>query len=309
MRLEERVNTFGTYLKNKYGSRTFRIGLSTGYPCPHRSKNGGCIFCLPDTYTDITGSKPSLSEQIAVMKEKVSNGSSSLKYLAYFHHETSTSGDIAVLKQLFNEALLHSGVVGLALSTRPDFINSEILKILEELNKEVFVEIGMQSVHHKSLAFLQRGHTFGETKQAIELCADYGFNLGVHLIVGIPGETMEDMLETVAYINSNKHINYVKLHNLVAYKGTALAEHKDISLLNLDEYIQIIGVIISHFRQDLVIDRFFTSNVNRTGLALNPFPGNKRVWTNRLLNYFNEHDILQGQDYNPPTVTNSGKIH
>ncbi len=297
-RLEERVNTYGDYLKKRYGKRTFRIGLSLHQECPHRLDNGGCIFCLTESFTDlIQKEKPDPEKQLEILIPKLKKNCGDVKLLAYFQDNTSTSGNVQQLKQIFTKTLKHIEISGLIISTRPDFLNEEIMEMLKGLPGDVFLEIGLQSIHQKSLDLLNRGHNMTDFARAVKLSEEYKIETGVHLILGIPGETLNDILETISYLNSLDAVSQIKFHNLVVYEGTPLASYPQEfreAIPHLEDYIALIGNVLPHVRGNRVISRLFTSNVNRTNLTLNPFPGIKRDWLNRLTAYLNDNDIIQG---------------
>ena len=306
-RLEERVNTYGSYLKRRYGVRTFRIGLSINRDCPHRKKSGGCIFCSPESFTDrrLAGNLE-VKQQIETLLPDIRQGCGRVALLAYFHNETSTAGELDYLKHIFSETLKHNEIKGLIISTRPDYLNKDIMEMLKELKGDIFLEIGLQSIHQESLDFLKRGHTVQDFAAAAELCSRYDIETGVHLIIGIPGETREHMIRTVNYLNNLEIVRQIKFHNLVVYKNTELSGYsREIldSIPDIEEYIATLAIVLQHTRSDKVISRLFTSNVNRDGRALNSFPGLKRSWLNRLSGYLNENDIIQGTatgvPYNP----------
>ncbi|MCK4311649.1 MAG: radical SAM protein, partial [Candidatus Cloacimonetes bacterium] len=182
-------------MKHKFGTRVFRVGLSTGIKCPHRIKTGGCIFCNPETFTgEYQTRNLSIKEQLKDAVPRIKESCGDVKLLAYFQDDTSTAGDIDLLKKKFKEALSHPEIIGLVISTRPDYVNDKIVELLCSFDVPVTIEIGMQSIHNKSLKFLNRGHTFKQVEKAVELCGNAGLTIGVHLIMGIPGESFENML-------------------------------------------------------------------------------------------------------------------
>ncbi len=314
MQLDEHINTYGSFLRKKYGHRVFKAGVSTGIQCPHRDESGGCIFCLPETYNDISIEHDippihQLEQIIPKIKKGTKVGSNNKpSFLAYFHSGTATAGDRRVLEYKFLNALKYKEVCGLVISTRPDYIDEEILSILNNLPGDIYLELGLQSIHNKSLKFLNRGHEFSEIEKALELCDKYQVRTGVHLILGIPGEDKADLMETISYVNGKKIISEVKLHNLVVYQRTPLAgysqEIRDM-IPEFEEYIELLGITISFLRPDIVIGRLFTSNVKGNNQALNSFRyivkncryGVKRDWMNRLVHYLKENNIIQGIHY------------
>ncbi len=281
-------------MKEKYHKKVFKIGLSMGEICHHRKNNGGCIFCLPETFTDNIKSK-SISEQIDYLLPKMKKHSDI--FVAYFQDETSFDLDFEIFKTKIKSVLNYDEIKEITISTRPDVLKIKHLDFLSELNFDVNIEIGVQTVNDESLRFLNRGHTFSDIKNAINILKNYDFRIGTHLILGIPNETFEDNLNTINYLNS-QNIDEIKIHNLVAYKGTKLGKmisNSEVELLNFDGYLGLLAKIIPYIKSEIVISRLFTSNVNRTGTAIKSFPGYKKDWMNKLVHLMNEKDIFQGQ--------------
>ena len=311
-RLEYRIFTYSTYLKQRFGKRVFRVGLSTGIPCPHRIKTGGCIFCDPETFTgEYQSSDFNIKEQLQDAIPRIKENCGDVALLAYFQDDTSTAGDIDVLKRKYEQALSHPEVIGLVISTRPDYVNDEVVKLLSSFDVPVTIEIGMQSIHDKSLEYLNRGHTFDDTKKAIEICGEAGLEVGIHLIMGINRETFEDMLKTIKYISSDHYIKQVKFHNLVVYKNTKLAEmisNNEASIYEIPKYIETLAKLLPYLRGDIVISRLFTSNIRRSQVTLGDFTGNKTKWMNELRKYIYENNIVQGSETKIEYIFDSIKI-
>ncbi len=293
--LEQRIYTYSTFLEKKFGRKVFRIGLSTGIKCPNRIDNGACIFCNPETFTGEYQSKNlSIEKQLEDGIPRIKKSCGDVGLLAYFQDETSTAGDIKFLRNKFSKALSHPEILGLIVSTRPDFVDTKIVEMLLSFNVPVTIEIGMQSVHDKSLDFLNRNHNFSQTRKAIELCGEAGLDVGVHLIIGIPNESFNDVLQTIKYVSSNNFIKQVKFHNLVVYKNTKLAEMKNINSLSLDEYIDILSELIPFLRRDIMISRLFTSNIRKSQIAKGNYEGSKPEWLNKLRLKLIEKKYYQG---------------
>jgi hypothetical protein len=295
-RLEERIYTYSNYLKQKFGRKIFRVGLSTGIPCPHRHNSGGCVFCDPHTFTgDYVRKKLTIQQQLQQAIPKIKKSCGDVGLMAYFQDETSTAGNLTELRQKFSAALVHPEVYGLVLSTRPDFLDVETVKMLKQLSKPVTIEIGLQSIHNSSLEFLNRGHTFQQAHAAIELSGKYGLEVGVHLIMGIPGENFSNMLETVKYVSQNDNIKQVKFHNLVVYKGTKLAHMlKTKDIISIDNYIDILANLLAYLKGNKVVARLFTSNIAGSQIAIGDLHGNKTKWMNWLRKKMIARKIIQG---------------
>ena len=241
-RLEYRIFTYSAYLLNKFGKKVFRVGLSTGKKCPHRSESGGCIFCNPNTFTGEYQSRNlSIDDQFKDAIPRIKEACGDVQLLAYFQDETSTYGDIEFLKSKYDQALSHPEIIGLVVSTRPDYINKEVIELLASYKVPVTIEIGLQSIHNRSLDFLNRGHTFEQAENSIRMCGEAGLTVGVHLILGIPNETFDDMQQTMQWVSSNQFIKQVKFHNLVVYKNTKLAEMKNVPVYKIEDHIKNLG--------------------------------------------------------------------
>ncbi len=299
-KLGDRIFIYSDYLKQKYGKRMFRVGLSTGVECPHRLNTGGCVFCDPETFTGkYQNSDLSLQEQLEIAIPLIRSKCGDVALLAYFQDDTSTAGNPGKLKEIYQTAVDHDEIEGLIISTRPDYINREIISILSEFDLPVTIEIGLQSIHQKSLDYLNRGHDLSAVEKAIRLCAEAGIEVGVHLIFGIPGETFQDMKDTIEYVSQNSAIRSVKFHNLVIFKNTKLQEmwkEEKFKLLTVDDYIKLLGQLLPFLRGDIYITRLFTSNIRKDQVILGKFTGNKTKWLNWLRKYIYKNDIIQGSE-------------
>lgn len=291
------------------------MGLTTGFGCMHREITGGCFFCLPETFTDEGESnsnnicwEESVSKQIDLTVAKIRKGTGISgkergSFLGYYQVGFTALLGLDELNKIYDTTLRHKEIAGLIVSARPDEIDDETMMLLKRLQGDVYLELGMQTVNRKGLEFLGRNQQSSDMDNALQFCKKYGFSVGVHLIIGIPGESISDIMATIDYVNNRREIKEVKLHNLVVYKGTELSRCPQ-KMLNsipcLEDYIELLGIVIAHLRQDIVISRFFTSNIKGNNIALNPFSGVKRDWLNRLTEYLNEKNIVQGMNYPIP---------
>lgn len=296
--LDERIFMYSGWLLQRFGHKVFRVGLSTGITCPHRVATGGCIYCNPATFTgEYQEQNLSVAQQLTVAVPRIKASCGDVKLLAYFQDETSTAGDPEYLMQCYQTALAHPDVEGLVVSTRPDAMQSAVMEYLAQLEVPVTVEIGLQSIHDASLKWLNRGHGFAQAAQAIEYCHDLGLQVGVHLIVGIPGESREMMQQTVQWVSTNPAIDQVKFHNLVIYRHTALAAiaaEQGLHPLGIPAYVPLLATLLTHLRGDIPVLRLFTSNVRRNQVSVGRYDGAKTKWMSMLRNYMNENDLVQG---------------
>jgi radical SAM protein (TIGR01212 family) len=271
-----------------------KIGLSTGIQCPQRIQNTPCIFCEPTTFmSDFFENTTSIPANNDILYQ-INHLANKLKklnihsFIAYFQDNTSLYGDIDYLISLFKVADMHPDILELIISTRPDYIDKIILNKLLEINKPVTVEIGVQTVNDKSLAYLNRGHTQQDNQNTMDLLSTFPFRVGAHIILGIPSESILDINNTIEWINKTTIIKEIKLHHLAVYKNSVLAKKIDINdIIDLDTYIELLIYFLKEIRDDIVISRLFTSNLNRHNIMINNFPGVKREWMNKLANRLN----------------------
>lgn len=304
--IEERVYTFSKKYKEKYGHRVFKLGLSTGIPCPHKLNNKGCSFCVDNTFIEnqlsqIKEIKHQIDFLIKKISSKINKTEKDLGYIAYFQDNTSSYGDTNLLFNKFNQAVKHPKILEIIISTRPDYINTEFLEMIKNLNKPVTIEIGIQSIHNENLELYNRGHTQNDNVNAIELLQKFNINTGAHLIIGSPYDIADNNLktiETIKWVNRQLIIKDVKLHHLAVFTDAYLKDSIDISkIINLETYLKTLVAIIKILRPDISISRFFTSNLNQHQKMLNDFPGIKKIWLNRLKDLLNQENIYQGQCY------------
>ncbi len=300
--IEQRINTFSHYYKQKYGRKIFKIGLSTGLECPQRINNNPCLFCDPMSFIDQHSKKQeTITKQIDYLAKKLMSQYGDIGLIAYFQDNTSTYGDLDYLAELFIEADNHALISELLISTRPDYIYQELLDVIKMLKHEVTVELGIQSKHLKSLQFLNRNHTPDDNISALNLLKKNHIRTSAHLILGIPGESKKDILQSVQFLTENG-VSEIKFHHLVVYKNTGLAEIYNPDLwksayCSFDEYIDLISEIVQYINPEIVISRFFTSNISCKKDALNQFSGTKKIWINQLTKILNEKNIFQGLLY------------
>jgi len=297
MRLEDLILTYSKSMKAIHGCKVFRVGLSTGVRCPHRAV-GGCIFCNPASFRgQYQTENNSIEKQLATGKQIIKANSKAKKFIAYFQDETSTAGDAEMLKAMFEQAASDPEIVELVISTRPDYIDEHTFELFKNIKIPVKLEIGLQSIHDHSLNFLRRGHSFADSERAITLCGKHGISVGVHLIMGICGESFAEMKETIDWITGRKEIMEIKFHNLVIYEGTELAEmwkRQEVKQMPINDYIEILSELLPYVREDIVISRLFTSNILHNDLALVIMEGNKTKWMNRLRLKLEEKKYQQG---------------
>ena len=244
--------SFNKYLKDKFGQKVYKISLDGGFTCPNRDGKAGtrgCIFCSKGGSGDFAESREmSITEQIE-----------SGKYIAYFQAFTNTYAPVEILRQKYEEAINHPDIVALSIATRPDCLGDDVLRLLDEMNKikPVFVELGLQTIHQKSAKYIRRGYDLSVYDKAVRDLKKIGVNVVVHVILGLPNESENDMLETVKYV-CESGANGIKLQLLHVIDGTDLAKDYEKGLfktLEFDEYVNLIVKCVKIIPKDIVIHR------------------------------------------------------
>lgn len=255
--------SFNKYLKDKFGQKVYKISLDGGFTCPNRDgKTGtkGCIFCSKGGSGDFAENREmSITEQIESGKKKVEKKIKSGKYIAYFQAFTNTYAPVETLRQKYEEAINHPDIVALSIATRPDCLGDDVLRLLDEMNKikPVFVELGLQTIHQKSAKYIRRGYDLSVYDKAVRDLKKIGVNVVVHVILGLPNESENDMLETVKYV-CESGANGIKLQLLHVIDGTDLAKDYEKGLfktLEFDEYVNLIVKCVKIIPNDIVIHR------------------------------------------------------
>lgn len=255
--------SFNKYLKDKFGQKVYKISLDGGFTCPNRDgklDTRGCIFCSRGGSGDFAESRDmSITEQLENGKKRVEKKIKNGKYIAYFQAFTNTYAPIEALRQKYAEAIDHPDIVALSIATRPDCLGKDVLRLLDEINKTkpVFVELGLQTIHPKSAKYIRRGYDLSVYDKAVKDLKKIGVNVVVHVILGLPNESEEDMLETVKYV-CESGANGIKLQLLHVIDGTDLAKDYEKGLfktLEFDEYVKLIVKCVEIIPKDIVIHR------------------------------------------------------
>lgn len=260
---DKRYHTFDYEMKKIFGEKAIKLSIDGGFTCPNRDGTiglEGCIFCSERGSGDFTSHwSKSITQQINEQKEFMSRKWKSNTYIAYFQNYTNTYDTVENLRKKYYEALSCKHIKSLAIATRPDCINDEILGLLEEINKKttLWIELGLQTTNDKSANFLRRGYNTEQFEKCFKLLKDKNIPTVVHLIFGIPGESKKDMLNSVKYIS---HLNPwgVKIHMLHVLKNTVLAsfyEDNQFKLLSSEEYVELVCDSLELFSPDTVIHR------------------------------------------------------
>lgn len=267
--------SFNKYLKEKFGQKVYKISLNAGFTCPNRDgkiDTRGCIFCSKGGSGDFAEeSSKSITEQIESGKKRVEKKIKNGKYIAYFQAFTNTYAPIEVLREKYYEALNHPDIVALSIATRPDCLGENVIKLLDEINKikPVFVELGLQTINEESARYIRRGYDLSVYDEAVKKLKKIGVNIVVHIILGLPNETKEDMLKSVDYV-CKSGANGIKLQLLHIIKGTDLAQDYEKGLfktLEFDEYVKLIKECVKIIPDDIVIHRLTGDGAKKDLLA------------------------------------------
>lgn len=251
------------YLRERFGCKVYKISLNGGFTCPNRDgtlDTRGCIFCSAGGSGDFAESPElSITQQIEKGKERVKNKIKSGKYIAYFQAFTNTYAPVETLRKKFSEAIKHPDIVMLSVATRPDCLPEEVIELLKELNetKPVCVELGLQTIHEKSAEYIRRGYKLDCYDDAVKRLKAAGIEVVCHIILGLPGETKSDMLQSVDYA-CKSGIDGIKLQLLHVLRDTDLAkdyEEGKFNVLTMDEYLDILKSCLEIIPKNVVIHR------------------------------------------------------
>ncbi|MBR6392861.1 MAG: TIGR01212 family radical SAM protein [Eubacterium sp.] len=257
-----KYTTLNSYLKERFGCKVYKLAIDGGFTCPNRDGTlgtRGCIFCSKGGSGEFAqSSKLSITEQLEKGKALVENKTKDGKYIAYFQAFTNTYAPVSELRKKYYEAVEHPDTVALSIATRPDCLPDRVLELIKEINqiKPVFVELGLQSIHKKTSDYIRRGYELEVYDKAVEKLHNIGVNVVTHLIIGLPGETEKDMLESVEYVC--RVTDGIKLQLLHVLEGTDLAEEYRqgrVKTLSLEEYAEIIKKCVEIIPESVVIHR------------------------------------------------------
>ena len=258
-----RYHAYNFYLRNLFGHRVQHVSINGGFTCPNVDGTvaiGGCVFCDNRSFSPSRrGPRQPVTEQIDEGVRRIKLRYKVDEFLAYFQPATNTYAPVDVLRPLFTEALSHPQVVGLVIGTRPDCVPDDVLDLLEELAADHYlaVEYGVQTSHDRSLDWMNRGHHYDVFLDAMQRSRGRGFEIGAHVILGLPGESRADMLATAAEM-TRVGVDVIKMHNLYAVKGTPYGEQVaagELSVMELDDYISTLVDFLELLPSTCVVQR------------------------------------------------------
>lgn len=265
--MERRYNSFGAYIKKRFGATVYKVNVDAGFTCPNRDGTvgtSGCIYCNNDSFRP-NSCRPTLS-----VRAQIANGIAYIrkrykaqKFLVYFQPYTNTYAPVDELERLYLQALSDPSVIGLAIGTRPDAVDSEKIALLQSLAEKYFIliEYGMQSMHDRTLEFIRRGHDYNTFLDAIALTKNRGISVGAHIIVGFPTETRAEML-LMADELSCLPIGFLKIHQLQVIKDTPLEiiyRQSPFPVFAYDEYLDFVAEFLERLSPGIVLQRLFAT--------------------------------------------------
>lgn len=302
---EKPYHSLDYMLRERFGEKVYKVTLNGGMSCPNRDgKLGtrGCIFCSAGGSGDFAAdSSLSITEQIDRQISILSAKRPIHKYIAYFQAFTNTYAPVEYLEKIFTEALSHPGIAALSIGTRPDCLGKDVVTLLSRLNRQkpVWVELGLQTIHEKTAAYIRRGYPLSCFEDAVKRLRSEDIEVIVHTILGLPGESTQDILNTMEYLN-HQDIQGIKLQLLHVLRGTDLASDYEKGLFctyERDEYISLVISCLEHLRPDMVIHRITGDGPN--DLLIAPlWASRKREVLNLLHHQMKENHNYQGRQTN-----------
>ena len=310
-------NSLVRLFREKYGGRIQKVSVNAGFTCPNRDGEityGGCIYCNNESFT------PSYCNADESVYQQIESGIEFMnfryrkanRFLAYFQSFSNTYAPLSKLKSLYEEALSHPKIHGLAISTRPDCLNNSIIDYLSQLSKSkiILVEIGIESCYDDTLLKINRGHSFAKTMNAFEMLSGRGLHVGGHLMFGLPGESKDQMLEEVNII-SGLPLDSIKFHQLQIIKNTKMQKYyldnkNEFDLFEKDEYIDFIVSFIERLNPAIAIERFVSEVPPRYKIAPDWGLIRSDILIQQIEKRFFELDTWQGKLYNNKEAT--GKL-
>lgn len=288
----ERYFSISNYFKQTFGEKTIKLSLDAGFTCPNRDGTlgtGGCAFCSSSGSGEFASS---ISEQIELLSEKWPHA----RHIAYFQNHTNTYAPVPVLRKYYYDALSDSRIDGIAIATRPDCLGEDVLNLLEEINREHFlwVELGLQTIHPKTSEAMGIGYSLDTFHEAITELHRRGIRTVVHVILGLPGESRQDMFDTVSYV-ARVHPFGIKLHMLNIVRGSRLYDMMPdyVPFQSIEEYCELVVDLLEIIPEDITVHRL-TADTQRGLLVAPEWSYRKRTILNRINLRLKERNTRQG---------------
>nr|WP_297873811.1 TIGR01212 family radical SAM protein [uncultured Blautia sp.] len=296
--------SFDYMLKERFAGKVYKVALNGGMTCPNRDGtlgNRGCIFCSAGGSGDFAGNRQdSITRQIDLQVEKLREKRHASSFIAYFQAYTNTYAPVEYLRSIYTEAISHPDIVAVSIGTRPDCLGNDVLDLLEELNRQkpVWVELGLQTIHEKTASYIRRGYPLSCFEEAVTNLRKRNLEVIVHTILGLPGETNEDILETIEYLN-HRDIQGIKLQLLHVLKGTDLAADYlagKFSVYSMEEYLNLVMECLEHLSPDIVVHRL-TGDGPKDLLIAPGWSSAKKTVLNTLHHQCKINGVYQGKQY------------
>ncbi len=300
----KRYHTYNYYLKNKYHQKVAKVALNADFTCPNRDGSkgyGGCIFCSSSGSGDYAGNvHDHLEKQFQTISQIMKRKWPECAYIAYFQANTNTYGPLDKIKKMIQPFLEKEDVKGIALAASPDCLSEEIVCYLSEVNqtKDVYIELGLQTIHDETSKLINRGHTYQEFLDGLALCRQYNLEVCVHIINGLPFETKEMMIETAKTLGQ-LDIQALKIHMLFVVKNTKLQqmyENHEFEMLTRQEYIDIVVEQLRYINPEIILERL-TGDGKIDDLIAPMWSIKKVTILNDIDKQMKERDIYQGDLY------------
>lgn len=299
-------HSFDYMLKERFGEKIYKVALDAGMTCPNRDGtlgSRGCIFCSVGGSGDFAGSRQdSITQQIEKQAASIRQKRGVAKFIAYFQAYTNTYAPVDYLRKIYTEAISHPDIVAISIGTRPDCLGEDILQLLDELNqkKPVWVELGLQTIHETTARYIRRGYPLSCFEQAVSELRKRNLDVIVHTILGLPGESKNDILSTIEYLNHGD-IQGIKLQLLHVLKGTDLAEDYlagKFQVYSMEEYLELVIDCLEHLNPEIVIHRL-TGDGPKDLLIAPLWSSAKRTVLNTLHRECKLRHAFQGKQYKP----------
>ena len=307
---KRRFNAYSNYFRNEFGGRIQKVSIDAGFTCPNRDGSkghGGCTFCNNKAFN------PSYCMPSKSVRQQIDEGIEfhkiryrrSSQYLAYFQAYSNTYAPLEELKAIYQQAIDHPEVVGIVIGTRPDCVSEKMLDYFAELSKQTYLnlEFGIESCLEETLIRINRGHTFEESKWAITQSAKRGIKTGGHMIIGLPGESLEDIIKQSDMV-SELPLHSIKFHQLQLVKDTQMAKdyEKDpsqFSFFEIEEYIELMIDVLEHLNPNILIQRFAGEAPPTVNITPVRWGIRNDIFLNKLEKRLEERDSWQGKKWKP----------
>ena len=301
---DKRYNLFSRHLEDTFNCKVYKVTIDAGFSCPNRDGSkltGGCIFCDDSgSFSQAHSNLISVNEQLIIGIEKQKERFKAQKFIAYFQAYSNTYAPVEKLKNIYDNAFYHPDIVGMSIGTRPDCVDEEKIDLIADyaFKKHVWIEYGLQSIHDKTLNLINRGHSGEDFIKAVELTKNKNINICAHVIIGLPGETGDDIIET-AKVLADLKVDGVKIHLLCVLNGTKIEDmynKEEITLMSDSEYVDIVCNFLEVLPPTTTIHKMAVNGLKKI-LVAPKFLGEKFRLLNMIDAELQRRDSWQGKFY------------